>query len=158
MSRAAPLRVIIVAALLALAAGAHAVQPSEVLKDPALEARARTLSGELRCMVCQNQSIDDSDATLAKDIRVLIRERIVAGQSNDEVRAFLVSRYGDFILLRPPFGLETLLLWGSAPLALLLGAIGVYFSARRARALPEAAPLSAGEEGRVAELASDPKS
>src|SRR5579862_1049303 len=87
---------------LALAPAAFAVQPDEVMSDPALEARARALSAELRCLVCQNQSIDDSDASLARDIRVLIRERIGKGESNDAVRSFLVSRYGDFILLKPP--------------------------------------------------------
>ena len=85
------------------APSAHAVQPDEMLSDPALEARARALSAELRCMVCQNQSIDDSDAPLARDIRLLIRERIAKGESNEAVRDFLVSRYGDFILLKPPF-------------------------------------------------------
>ncbi len=88
------------------------------MKDPALEARARALSGELRCMVCQNQSIDDSDAPLARDIRLLIRQRIGEGETNDAVRTYLVSRYGDFILLKPPFKPETLLLWLSAPLTL----------------------------------------
>ncbi len=88
---------------LALATPALAVQPDEVMKDPALEARARTLSAELRCMVCQNQSIDDSDAPLARDIRLLIRQRIAAGETNAAVRSYLVSRYGDFILLKPPF-------------------------------------------------------
>ena len=99
-------------ALLACLTGpALAVQPDEVMKDPALETRARALSAELRCLVCQNQSIDDSDAPLARDIRILIRERIGKGESNDAVRDYLVSRYGDFILLKPPFKPETLLLW-----------------------------------------------
>jgi cytochrome c-type biogenesis protein CcmH len=91
------------------------------MKDPALEARARALSGELRCLVCQNESIDDSEAPLARDIRVLIRERIGKGESNDSVRAYLVSRYGDFILLKPPFKPETLLLWLSPFITLALG-------------------------------------
>ncbi|HZZ61792.1 MAG TPA: cytochrome c-type biogenesis protein, partial [Roseiarcus sp.] len=98
------------------AAPSFAVEPNEVMKDPALEARARALSAELRCMVCQNQSIDDSEAPLAHDIRVLIRQRIAQGESNAAVRAYLVSRYGDFILLKPPFKPETWLLWLSAPL------------------------------------------
>ena len=102
------------AAVVLAAAAAHAVQPDEVMKDPALEARARALSSELRCMVCQNQSIDDSDASLARDIRLLIRDRIAKGESNETVRAFLVSRYGAFILLKPPLERETLLLWLSA--------------------------------------------
>ena len=106
--------------LLIAALPAHAVQPDEMLRDPAMESRARALSAELRCMVCQNQSIDDSDAPLARDIRLLIRERLVKGESNEEVRGFLVSRYGDFILLKPPFKMETLLLWLGAPLALAM--------------------------------------
>ena len=147
------LRAALVLALILAAGAARAVRPDEVLKDPALEARARALSSELRCMVCQNESIDDSDAPLAHDIRVLIRERIANGQSNDAVRAFLVSRYGDFILLKPPFKPETLLLWLSAPLTLALGALGIYFAARRAR---EPAPaLSPDEEERLAEIARD---
>jgi cytochrome c-type biogenesis protein CcmH len=127
-----------------------AVQPDEVMKDPALEARARTLSAELRCMVCQNQSIDDSDAALARDIRVLIRERIGQGESNDAVRAYLVSRYGDFILLKPPFKLETWLLWLSPALTLCAGLAAVLIARRRApRTTP---PLSADEEARLAAL------
>ena len=107
--------------LAALAGPALAVQPDEVMKDPALETRARALSSELRCLVCQNESIDDSEAPLARDIRILIRERIGKGESNDPVRAYLVSRYGDFILLKPPFKPETLLLWLSPVLVLGLG-------------------------------------
>ena len=107
-----------------LAGPALAVQPDEVMKDPALETRARALSSELRCLVCQNESIDDSEAPLARDIRVLIRERIGKGESNDSVRAYLVSRYGDFILLKPPFKPETLLLWLSPVLTLGLGVDG----------------------------------
>jgi cytochrome c-type biogenesis protein CcmH len=132
---------------------AHAVQPDEMLGDPILEARARALSAELRCMVCQNQSIDDSDAPLARDIRLLIRERIVKGESNDAVRGFLVSRYGDFILLKPPFKPETLLLWAGAPLALALGALAMWRAARRKQ---EAAPaLSEAEEARLAAIAQE---
>jgi cytochrome c-type biogenesis protein CcmH len=132
---------------------AHAVQPDEMLGDPILEARARALSAELRCMVCQNQSIDDSDAPLARDIRLLIRERIVKGESNEAVRGFLVSRYGDFILLKPPFKPETLLLWAGAPLALALGALAMWRAARRER---EATPaLSEAEEARLAAIAQD---
>ena len=134
----------------ALAAQSFAVQPDELLKNPALEARARALSAELRCMVCQNQSIDDSDAPLAHDIRVLIRQRIANGESNDEVRAYLVSRYGDFILLKPPLQPDTLLLWLVAPLTLLAGAAAVILARRRAAdATP---PLSADEEARLAAL------
>ena len=120
------------------------------MKDPALEARARTLSAELRCMVCQNQSIDDSDAPLARDIRLLIRERIAKGETNDAVRSYLVSRYGDFILLKPPFKPETLLLWLSAPLTLLAGIVAVWLARRRAAGATEA--LTPEEEARLAAL------
>ena len=131
-------------------APALAVQPDEMMKDPALEARARTLSEELRCLVCQNQSIDDSDAPLARDIRVLIRRRIASGESNDAVRAYLVSRYGDFILLKPPFKPETMLLWLSPALVLGAGLAAALFARRRA---PQSTPaLSAEEEARLAAL------
>ncbi|THD44146.1 MAG: cytochrome c-type biogenesis protein CcmH [Bradyrhizobium sp.] len=146
-----PLRPLLVLGLALVAASAAAVQPDEVMKDPALEARARTLSAELRCMVCQNQSIDDSDASLARDIRLLIRERIAKGDSNAAVRDFLVSRYGNFILLKPPLELSTLLLWASGPLTLALAGLGVYLARRRAPA--SAPPLSAEEEKRLAEIA-----
>jgi len=143
-------RLALVFGLLIAASLAHAVQPDEVMRDPALEARARALSAELRCMVCQNQSIDDSDAPLARDIRLLIRDRIAKGDSNDAVRGFLVSRYGDFILLKPPFKPETLLLWAGAPLALLVGALAM---ARAMRRRPTAAPaLSEAEEARLAAI------
>jgi cytochrome c-type biogenesis protein CcmH len=120
------------------------------MKDPALETRARALSEELRCLVCQNQSIDDSDAPLARDIRILIRQRIKDGETNDAVRAYLVSRYGDFILLRPPLKPETLLLWLSPALVLGAGVAAALFARRRA---PRAtAALSAEEEARLAAL------
>ena len=137
--------------LLAVLAGpALAVQPDEVMKDPALETRARALSGELRCLVCQNESIDDSEAPLARDIRILIRERIGKGESNDAVRAYLVSRYGDFILLKPPFKPETLFLWLSPVLTLGLGVAAALYARRRA---PSATPsLSEEEEARLAAL------
>jgi len=147
----AKLRALLALGFLLVAAVAGAVQPDEVMKDPAQEARARTLSAELRCLVCQNQSIDDSDAPLARDIRLLIRDRIGQGESNDAVRAFLVSRYGNFILLKPPFELATLLLWLSGPLTLALGGLGVYFARRRA--VPPPPPLSAEEEKRLEEIA-----
>jgi cytochrome c-type biogenesis protein CcmH len=136
-----------------LAAPAFAVQPDEVMKDPALEARARALSAALRCMVCQNQSIDDSDAPLARDIRLLIRQRIAQGESNEAVRAYLVSRYGDFILLKPPFKPETWLLWLSPPLTLFTGFAAVLLARRRA---PPATPaLSPQEEAQLAALTRD---
>jgi cytochrome c-type biogenesis protein CcmH len=147
------MRVARLALLLALTMAAplaHAVQPDEMLRDPVLESRARALSGELRCMVCQNQSIDDSDAPLARDIRLLIRARIAKGESNDTVRSFLVSRYGDFILLKPPFELETLLLWSGAPIALLLGALAIWRAAR-GRGMAASA-LSEAEEARLAAI------
>jgi cytochrome c-type biogenesis protein CcmH len=132
---------------------AHAVLPSEMLQDPALEARARALSQELRCMVCQNQSIDDSDAPLAADIRVLLRERIAAGDSDEAVRAFLVARYGEFILLKPPFNLHTALLWIVPPAALGLGAVVALFAYRR-RGPAAPLPLAPGEEEALRRLAS----
>jgi cytochrome c-type biogenesis protein CcmH len=147
------LQAALVLALVLAADVARAVNPDEVMSDPAFEARARALSSELRCLVCQNESIDDSDATLAHDIRVLIRERIANGESNDAVRAFLVSRYGDFILLKPPFKPETLLLWLSAPLTLALGGLGIWGATRRAPAPTRA--LSAAEEERLAEVTRD---
>ena len=144
-------RALLVLALWAIAAPTLAVQPDELLKEPALEARARALSSELRCMVCQNQSIDDSDAPLAHDIRLLIRQRIANGESNSEIRAYLVSRYGDFILLKPPFQLDTLLLWLVAPLTLCAGAAAAVVLARR-RAPDATPPLTADEEARLAAL------
>ena len=125
---------------LLLSASAFAVQPGEVLKDPALEKRAREISAGLRCLVCQNQSIDDSDAQLAKDLRLLVRERLVAGDTDDEVESFLVQRYGEFVLLKPTFGAHTLLLWLTPVLVLILGGIGAY-AALRTRPQPTAAAL-----------------
>lgn len=137
--------------LIFLSSWALAVQPDEMLKDPTLETRARDLSSQLRCLVCQNESIDESDASLARDIRLLIRERITKGESNDQVKDFLVSRYGDFILLKPPLKRETVLLWISAPATLLIGAFAIVLGARRTRS--PAPALSAEEEARLAELA-----
>jgi len=127
-----------------LGAPAFAVQPDEVLKDPALEKRAREISTGLRCLVCQNQSIDDSDAQLAKDLRLLVRERLVAGDTDQEVESFLVQRYGEFVLLKPTFGAHTLLLWLTPALVLVLGGIGAYAAVRR-RPQPAAA-LDAEEQ------------
>lgn len=117
----------------------HAVQPDEVLDDPALEARARALSAGLRCLVCQNQSIDDFDAPLAKDLRVLVRERLKAGDSDDEIIAFVVSRYGEFVLLKPRFTPHTWLLWLATPFVLLLAIVGILYGYIR-RATTSAAP------------------
>jgi cytochrome c-type biogenesis protein CcmH len=115
-----------------------AVQPDEVLKDTALEKRAREISAGLRCLVCQNQSIDDSDAQLAKDLRLLVRERLVVGDTDTQVRDFLVQRYGEFVLLKPTFGTHTLLLWLTPALVLILGGIGAYAAMRRRQRPAEA--------------------
>ncbi|MTI43720.1 cytochrome c-type biogenesis protein CcmH [Roseibium hamelinense] len=112
-------------------APAFSITPDEILDDPVLEQRARDLSANLRCMVCQNQSIDDSDAPLAKDLRVLVRERLVDGDSDDEVIDYLVSRYGEFVLLKPRMAPHTFFLWASAPLALVLGLIAIFVTLRR---------------------------
>jgi cytochrome c-type biogenesis protein CcmH len=125
-------RIVLLLALLAPGL-ALAVTPGEMLKDPAAEARARTLSRELRCMVCQNQSIDDSDAPLAHDIRVLVRQRIEAGDTDKQVIDYLVARYGEFVLLRPRFEAHTLILWGAAPAMLIGGAVVLFLIARRRR-------------------------
>ena len=129
------------------------MQPDEILKDPALEARARNLSRELRCMVCQNQSIDDSKPPLARDLRLLVRERLTKGDSDQQVLDFLVARYGEFVLLKPPFELHTLLLWGLPPLALLAGMIGLFVMARRRKAVSvEPLALSGEEQRRLSTL------
>jgi cytochrome c-type biogenesis protein CcmH len=135
------------------ASAAHAVEPDELLKDPALESRARHLSAELRCMVCQNQSIDDSDAPLAKDLRVLVRERLSAGDSDAEVKDYLRARYGDFVLLRPPFDWRTVLPW-TAPFAILVvGLISAFLAARRRRrSMFAAPPLSQDEQKALDEI------
>jgi cytochrome c-type biogenesis protein CcmH len=139
-------RVVLVLTL--LGGPALAVQPDEILKDPALETRARALSQELRCMVCQNQSIDDSDAPLAKDLRVLVRERLTAGDSDNQVIEFLVSRYGEFVLLRPQINLHTIVLW-AAPFAVLIIAALAFLFARRRAGSERTDRLSAEEEARI---------
>jgi cytochrome c-type biogenesis protein CcmH len=134
--------------LAALAGPSYAVRPDEMLSDPVLEARAEAVSREIRCVVCQSQSVDESDADVAHDIRVLIREQIKAGASDADVKAFLVARYGDFVLLQPPFKAKTLLIW-IGPFALLAGAgIGVCLFLRRGTQR-EAAPLNATEQARL---------
>lgn len=136
---------------------AQAVQPDEILKDPAMEARARDLSRELRCMVCQNQSIDDSEAPLARDLRLLVRERLTKGDSDPQVLDFLVSRYGEFVLLRPPLKWHTLLLWALPPAALIAGLIGLLMRVSRRRpAGPEPVALSQEEERRLSTLVDSP--
>ncbi len=142
-------RLILALALLAPLA-AQAVEPDEMLKDAALEQRARRLSADLRCMVCQNQSIDDSDAPLARDLRILVRERLTAGDSDEQVRAYLVARYGDFILLKPPLRATTVLLW-AAPFAVL--ALGAMFIVLRRRRPDPASPLTEEERAAIAALA-----
>jgi cytochrome c-type biogenesis protein CcmH len=139
-----------------------AVQPDEILSDPKLEIRARALSRELRCMVCQNQSIDDSDAPLARDLRLLVRERLTSGDSDTQVLDFLTARYGQFVLLKPRFGWDTALLWLAPAGVLLAGAFGLVVLLRRRRASPDRADpeqptLTAAERGRLAELLGDGK-
>ncbi len=153
------LRAVLVGVALAVSAPAFAVQPDEILKDPALEQRARALSRELRCMVCQNQSIDDSDAPLARDLRILVRERLQSGDSDRQVIDFLTDRYGDFVLLKPRLTAHTALLWLLPLLVLLAGAAGLLLLLRRQRAeregpqgLDSAPSLTADEQKRLAEL------
>lgn len=128
----------------------HAVTPDEVLPDPALEARARAISAGLRCMICQNQSIDESDADLARDLRVLVRQRLVAGDTDDEVIAYVVSRYGEFVLLKPVFNWRNALLWGTPVLLLLVGG-GYILVASRRRRPAQASALSDEEKAALAE-------
>ncbi|PDS79921.1 cytochrome c-type biogenesis protein [Rhizobium sp. L43] len=145
-------RLLLVLALLLMAAPAFAVNPDEVLADPALEARARTLSAELRCMVCQNQSIDDSNADLAKDLRLLVRERITDGDSDEAVLNYIVSRYGEFVLLKPRFSVKTALLWGAPMLLVLAGGLSLLLFARRRAGKPTGSKLTADEQARLSEL------
>jgi cytochrome c-type biogenesis protein CcmH len=143
-------RNIILACLLVLTPlAAKAVQPDEIMTDPRLEARARALSTELRCMVCQNESIDESNADLARDLRLLVRERLQAGDSDDQIRAFLVRRYGDFILLKPPFKPETWPLWGAPFLVLLAGGCIIFIARRRQKSLVPANLLSEAERAKL---------
>jgi cytochrome c-type biogenesis protein CcmH len=136
-----------------LAAPAFAVNPDEVLADPALEARARAISATLRCLVCQNESIDDSNADLARELRLIVRERLVAGDSDDEVLQYLVDRYGEYVLLKPVFASHTLVLWAAAPLVLVIGGIAIVIAARRKRAMSEPTEkLTADEQRALDEL------
>ncbi|MEQ8804457.1 MAG: cytochrome c-type biogenesis protein CcmH [Rhodospirillales bacterium] len=151
------IRVLVLAALLLAVlppSPARAVNPDEMLADPALEARARVISKDLRCLVCQNQSIDDSDAGLAKDLRVLVRERIKAGDSNTQVIDYVVARYGDFVLLKPPVKGSTLVLWAGPAVVAVFGILALILFYRRRRAAPPAAaqPLSAEERARLNKL------
>jgi cytochrome c-type biogenesis protein CcmH len=157
MRIATPLRLLLLAATLAAAGPSFAVRPDEILPDPQLEARARALSHELRCMVCQNQSIDDSDAPLAHDLRVLVRDRLQAGDTDQGVLDYLVARYGEFVLLTPRFEWQTMPLW-LAPVAILsIGGLTLVVAVRRRRrargtSIDTPAPLSKSEQARLAEL------
>jgi len=145
-------RLLLAFVLMLLAAPAFAVNPDEVLADPALEARARALSAELRCMVCQNQSIDDSNADLAKDLRLLVRERITDGDSDEAVLNYIVSRYGEFVLLKPRFSMKTGLLWGAPALLVLAGGLSLLVFARRRLGKPTGSKLTADEQSKLNEL------
>ncbi|MBZ9876228.1 cytochrome c-type biogenesis protein [Mesorhizobium sp. Ca11] len=142
--------------LLALffAGAAQAVKPDEVLQDPALEVRARALSEGLRCMVCQNQSIDESDADLARDLRILVRQRLVAGDTDQQVMDYIVSRYGEFVLLKPRFSLRNALLWGTPVFLLLAGGLFIVLSARSRRTVPDST-LSAEQQAALDKMLSD---
>ncbi len=148
---------VLAAALIVLGAvPAYAVVAGEELDDPVLEARARNISKDLRCLVCQNQSIDDSNATLAKDLRRLVRERLLTGESDAQIIAYIVSRYGDFVLLKPPFKLKTYALWLGPAAFLLFGGTGVAVYLRRQARRPEAtAPLTPEERRRLEGLLDD---
>ena len=148
------MRLALVFFFMLLAPAVFAVQPDEVLADPDQEARARAVSAELRCLVCQNQSIDDSEADLAHDLRVLVRERIKAGDSDEAVRKFIVARYGDYVLLKPPFNADTLLLWAGPAILLLLEAGALFCVYRRHRS--GEAQLSLNERSRLEELMRKP--
>ena len=140
-----------------LASPVFAVQPDEVLDDPALEARARTLSQGLRCLVCRNENIDDSNADLARDLRLLVRERLVAGDSDEEAMTFLVDRYGEYVLLNPTTKGSNWILWGAGPgMLILAGLVGFSYLRRRSRAVePGAAALDDDEAARLAEIMKD---
>lgn len=150
------LNALMVAAVIAWSLPVRAVQPDEMLPDPKLEARARAISEELRCLVCQNESIDQSEAPLAHDLRLLVRRRILAGDSDQQIINYLVARYGEFILLRPPLSWNTIALWGAPPALLLLGGLMILVVERRRRKAdgpPTAvARLSPAEEARLAEI------
>jgi cytochrome c-type biogenesis protein CcmH len=142
-------------AVMSASSAAHAVQPDEIMADPVKEARARELSGELRCMVCQNQSIDDSEAPLARDLRLLVRERISAGDSDAQVIDFLVARYGEFVLLKPRLEPHTLLLWLLPPLVLAGSGLALWMHSRRSRPAVPDVTLTPDEEARLSALVAD---
>src|ERR1700674_1875188 len=152
-------RVILVVLALAGAAPLHAVQVDEILPDPALETRASAISHDLRCMVCQNQSIDDSEAPLARDLRLLVRERLKAGDSDTQVVDFMVARYGEFVLLRPRMSWHTAILWAAPLTILVIGFLAISFSVLRRSArtpMPEAAKLSEAEQMRLRAIRDSP--
>lgn len=142
--------VIIVTLILALVGPAFAVEPDEVLQDPVLEQRARSISAGLRCLVCQNQSIDDSDADLAKDLRIVVRERLLAGDADSEVLEYVVARYGEFVLLKPTFAGHNLVLWLTAPILFVIGALALITVQRNRKT--KLAALSKEEEATLAKL------
>jgi cytochrome c-type biogenesis protein CcmH len=131
---------------------ALAVNPDEVLKDPALEARARQISSELRCLVCQNQSIDISDADLAKDLRVIVRERLMAGENDQQVFDYVVARYGEFVLLKPSFSMQNLILWGAPFALILIGGTVMFALGRRRAAAPAVSGLTVDEQRQLDEI------
>jgi cytochrome c-type biogenesis protein CcmH len=149
-----PVVAVLLALLLHIGAAWAISDPAEMLKDPKLEARAERVGSQLRCLVCQNESIEDSNADLAKDLRALVRQRIVAGDTDQQAVAWVVARYGDFVRLRPPFNWITLALWGSPVIAVTVG-LGTVVLLRRRPASPPA-PLTAAEQARLAELTGQP--
>lgn len=150
------MRWFLVALTLLVAAPAHAVQPEEMLEDPALEARAREISKELRCLVCRNESIDDSHAALAKDLRLLVRERVAAGDTDEEAVDYIVERYGEYVLLNPRMTGANLVIWLAGPVLLVIGGLGAWVFIRRRRVAPATpAGLTEDEARRLAELTRD---
>jgi cytochrome c-type biogenesis protein CcmH len=149
------LRALLVSLMILGAPAAQAVGPDEILPDPALEQRARDISAGLRCLVCQNQSIDDSDADLARDLRILVRERLVAGDTNAQVEQYVVDRYGEYVLLNPRLGAHTILLWAAAPLLLIVGLIALLIARRRTTAPVAAVGLTAEEQAALDALERD---
>ena len=149
------LRALLVSLTILCAPAAQAVGPDEILPDPALEQRARDISAGLRCLVCQNQSIDDSDADLARDLRILVRERLVAGDTNAQVEQYVVDRYGEYVLLNPRLGAHTILLWAAAPLLLIVGLITLLIARRRTTAPVVAVGLTAEEQAALDALERD---
>ncbi len=145
-------RFLMLLVLFLAATPAFAVNPDEVLPDPALEARARIISAELRCMVCQNQSIDDSNADLARDLRLLVRKRLTDGDTDRQVLDYIVSRYGEFVLLKPRFSQKTVILWGAPIVLFVAGGLALAVYARRRAGKPTGQPLNAEEEAELNEI------